>query len=490
MTAVSLHFSAPPADAGAVTTAIPVFRDEEHNRALTGDLALEAARVQFQGDVGQRVFVSTGATAYSVALGAGPSSTPAGLRRFAFHAVEAARLMRSDTLVIVLGQNVSAMQARACVEGAVLTCYSFDAYKKKKNDAQEAPALKAIYIVADDALQSALNDGLITANAVSFARDLANEHPGRCTPRWLADTGEARAAALGLDVTVMDEDELEAKGFGLHVAVARGSDEPARLLHAIYRPEGPVTKTLALVGKGVTFDSGGYSLKPGNSMLDMHLDMGGAAAVLGAMDAIGRLKPAGIEVHFIVPMAENMVSGGAYKVNEVIRGYNGTTVEVHNTDAEGRMLLADALAYAVEQKVDQVIDLATLTGACVVALGAETAGVFSSSDALRDGIIAAGGAIDELVWPMPLVERIETQLSSRIADLKNIGGRWGGAISAAMFLKHFVGETPWAHIDLAGPAMADASWEHICAGGTGFGVLLLTQYVDALAQADPSNAGA
>lgn len=484
MTAVRLHFSAPPHAFAATATVIPVFRDVEHNGALHGDLALEAARAQFQGDIGDRVFVASGPGTYNVAIGAGPSTAPSGLRRFAFHAVDTARTLRSETLVLQLDASVSADNARACVEGALLSCYHFDHYKKPKNTEQQAPTLRDIYVVADDALRPALEQGQILANAVNFARDLANEHPGRCTPAWLALEGKARADLLGLDVTVFDEDQLEEKGFGLHLAVARGSDEPARLLHAIYRPEGAIQKKVALVGKGVTFDSGGYSIKPASSMLDMHLDMGGAAAVLGAMDAIGRLKPAGIEVHFIVPMAENMVSGGAYKINEIVRGYNGTTVEIHNTDAEGRLLLADALAYAVEQGVDEVIDLATLTGACVVALGAETAGVFASKDALRDGIVRAAGAIDELVWPLPLVDRMESQLSSRIADLKNIGSRWGGAISAAMFLKHFVGETPWAHIDLAGPAMAESPWEYICAGGTGFGVLTLAEYVRQSSTAD------
>ena len=259
--------------------------------------------------------------------------------------------------------------------------------------------------------------------------------------------------------------------------MGRGSDEPSRLIHLTYRGEGPIERRIALVGKGVTFDSGGYSLKPGDSIVGMHLDMGGAAAVLGTAEAIGRLRPKGIEVHFIVPSVENMVSGNAYRLNEVFTSYDGQTVEILNTDAEGRLILADALAYARSFEPDVIIDLATLTGACVVALGLETAGLFSNTNAFADELLAAADGADEALWRLPLAERLEEALKSDVADLKNVGPRWGGAISAALFLKRFVGTTKWAHIDLAGPAMAEREWEYINKGGTGFGVALLTEYL-------------
>jgi leucyl aminopeptidase len=279
------------------------------------------------------------------------------------------------------------------------------------------------------------------------------------------------------------EAELEREGFGLLLAVGRGSDEPSRLIHLIYRGAGPITRRLALVGKGVTFDSGGYSLKPREAITGMHLDMGGAAAVLGAADAIGRLKPAGVEVHFVVPSVENMVNGKAYKLNEVFKGYGGQTVEILNTDAEGRLILADAISYIAGFKPDEIIDLATLTGACVVALGLETAGLFASDDEVAQRLLAAAARADESIWRMPLTERIEDQLKSDVADMKNIGSRWGGAISAALFLKRFVTPgTPWMHLDIAGPAMAEAEWEYINRGGTGFGVATLVEYVEGLSR--------
>lgn len=338
--------------------------------------------------------------------------------------------------------------------------------------------LQRILLDAPDSAQGAIAKGKLLANSVVFARDLANEGPNICTPRWLAQQAYERAMALGLQAKVLDEDILRAKGFHLHLAVAKGSDEPARFFHAIYTPTGKVRTTIALVGKGVTFDAGGYSMKPPASLVDMHIDMGGGAAVLGAMDAIAQLKPAGVAVHFIVPMAENLVSGTAYKVNDILTGLSGKSVEILNTDAEGRLLLADALTYAQQQSVDTIVDCATLTGAAVVALGPYTAGLFASDDALRDALMEAAKATDESLWPLPLSSRLRAQLVSHRADIKNVGGRWGGAITAALFLKEFVNNIPWAHIDLAGPAMVESGWEYVNAGGTGYGVLLLTSYLE------------
>lgn len=455
-----------------------IFEDHREHPKLKGDLALEAARTGFTAAFGKSIWLQDGLGQFHGAVGAGKSDTFGGLRRAAFHAIEKARALRVDEIVFELDESIRPEQAVNLVEGALLSSYSFDTHKKEKTLEEKTAELKRIVILAPDALQGALERGKVLGEAVVFARNLSNEGPSVCTPRWLVEQARERAEAAGMKVTVYDEDELRSRGFNLHLAVARGSEEPARLLHATYTPKGEIKRTIALVGKGITFDSGGYSIKPADSMTDMHIDMGGGAAVIGAMAAIGELKPEHVQVHFIVPAAENLISGNAYKVNEIIRGLSGKTVEIHNTDAEGRLLLADALTYATQQKVDEIIDCATLTGAAVVGLGEQTAGVFSPDNDFRNALVNAANTADELLWPMPLVERIEPSLKSRVADLKNIGGRWGGAISAALFLKHFVGETRWAHIDLAGPAMADSAWEYINAGGTGYGVLLLTQYIE------------
>lgn len=480
MTTISLAYGETP-HPELVTLRVSFLSLIEDAALLAPSLCEEVARVKFNGAVGESAWTMDAPRSLVGVVGVADTSKPGNFRRAAYHALALARSLKAQQLVIDLPQGTSGEGVAHLAQGLRLTTWRFDLHKKKAEENADAE-LTRVVVVGEASKASAFERGVSLADSVGFARDLVNEHPGLCTPDWLATQAKTRAEALGLEVQVLDEDELQARGFNLHLAVARGSDEPARLLHAIYRPAGAVTKRVALVGKGVTFDSGGYSIKPSASMVDMHMDMGGAAAVIGAMDAVGRHKPEGVEVHFIAPMAENLISGSAYKINEVIRAYNGTTVEIIDTDAEGRLLLADALAYAVEQGVDEVIDLATLTGACVVALGMETAGVFSPSTELRDGLCAAAESAEELVWPLPLVERMGDKLKSRVADLKNLGPRWGGAISAAMFLQHFVGETKWAHLDVAGPAMADAAWEYIPAGGTGFGVLTLAHYLGVRAE--------
>ena len=481
MAKVSIVFGA--ASSADLASIDVVLAGEDSDRAhLSEPLAAEATRVRFKGAIGESAWTLRAPQTFEAVVGLGVERRASNWRRAAFYAVECAKTLRAQELRITLPSAASGEAVAFLAQGLRLTTWRFDRYLKPADEATRAPQLERIVVTGPEALASSFARGISLAESVLFARDLMNEHPGVCTPRWLAEQARQRAEELALEVQVFDEDELQARGFNLHLAVARGSDEPARLVHAVYRPQGEVVRRVALVGKGVTFDSGGYSIKPSASMVDMHLDMGGAAAVLGAMDAVGRHKPEGVEVHFIAPMAENLVSGNSYKINEVIRGYNGTTVEVMDTDAEGRLLLADALAYAVEQGVDQVIDLATLTGACVVGLGMETAGVFSSNDAMRDELCESAVAADEALWPLPLVDRMRDKLSSRVADLKNLGPRWGGAISAAIFLQNFVGDTDWAHLDIAGPAMADSAWETINAGGTGFGVLLLADYLGVRAQ--------
>lgn len=461
-------------------TAIAVTRPfdrSENDLGIPDDAALlliaEAKRVAFDGTLGEAVAIHT-ADGWFALVGAGPSPKATDYRRVGARAVKLAGQFKVQTLLLTgaeLGER-----ARFAVEGMALTGYAFDRYK---SEPEQTLRLERALIYVDAQEDARVTTGVELAASVNAARDLANEHPGRCTPRYIAHRCKDTAERYGFSIKIRNKKKLEKDGFGLILAVAQGSEEPPRFVHMTYTGEGEIKRRIVLVGKGVTYDSGGYSMKSPEAQLNMHLDMGGAAAVYGAAEAIGRLKPPGVEVHFLIPAVENLVSGSAYKLNEIVRSYNGKTVEIRNTDAEGRLILADALAYAQELGADEVIDLATLTGACVVALGTETAGVFSNDDAMAARVLAAAATADESMWRMPLTERIESQLRSDVADMKNIGSRWGGAISAALFLRKFAGEMPWTHIDIAGPAMTDAAWEYINQGGTGFGALALYEYVRA-----------
>ncbi|GAB5354706.1 hypothetical protein AAMO2058_000142200 [Amorphochlora amoebiformis] len=274
--------------------------------------------------------------------------------------------------------------------------------------------------------------------------------------------------------TIMEEDECKALGMGSYLGVSQGALEKPKFIHLTYTPEGEADKSIALIGKGLTFDSGGYNLKTGaGSMIElMKFDMGGSAAVLGAAQAIGELKPKGIKVEFIVAACENMLSDRAMRPGDILTASNQKTIEVINTDAEGRLTLADALVYAEKLKPDKIVDLATLTGACIISLGNDYAGMWSSDDGLADELLGSAKDAGEKIWRMPLVDGYKEELKSKIADLKNVGGRAGGSITAALFLKEFVEKTPWAHIDMAGPV-----WDGKAGCSTGFGVKTLVQLV-------------
>lgn len=441
--------------------------------AVAGRLIDEAKRVGFEGELGSAVYISgEGSQRWVALVGAGATPPATAFRRVGSKCVQLARSLKVSSLA-VSGADAGE-RARYTAEGLSLTAYAFDKYKS--NDAASSPKLESALVVGSEDASAAVAYGTHTSAAVAFARDLANEHPGACTPQFLAEQALGIAERHGMACTVREEGQLEAEGFKLILAVGKGSVNQPRLIHLIYKGEGETKKTIAYVGKGVTYDAGGYSMKPSAAQVNMHLDMGGAAAVLGAAEAVGRTRPPNVEIHFLVPTAENLVSRDAYKVMEIVTGYAGISVEVLNTDAEGRLLLADALAYATELEPDEIVDCATLTGACVVALGMETAGVFSNDDAFAGRFLDAAGRVDESMWHMPLTERIEEQLKSEFADTKNIGARWGGAISAGLFLRKFVKDYTWLHVDLAGPAMTEKEWEYINRGGTGFGVLTLHDY--------------
>jgi leucyl aminopeptidase len=305
------------------------------------------------------------------------------------------------------------------------------------------------------------------------------------TPQQLADTAAGLARDHDLALKVLEREDCETLAMGAYLGVAKGSDLPPKFIHLTYRPEGTVNRRVVLVGKGLTFDSGGYNLKVAGSQIEMmKYDMGGSAAVLGAMRAIGQCRPAGLEVHALVASCENMISGGAVHPGDILTASNGKTIEINNTDAEGRLTLADALVYGCRLEPDAIVDLATLTGACVIALGEEIAGLWSSSDDLAEALLTAARGGGEALWRMPLRSSYKEGLKSTMADLKNTGPRPGGSITAALFLRDFVsGEVPWAHIDIAGTVWSDKGRGEDPAGATGFGVRTLVQWLRAGAPA-------
>jgi leucyl aminopeptidase len=381
------------------------------------------------------------------------------------------------------GDRVAAAQALA--EGAALGAYKFLRYKQKS----ESPALERLVVLGkkDEAVQQGLDLGVAVAGAVAWARDLVNEPAGAMTPTQLAEEARRAAEEGGLSIEVLDEVQIANEGLGGLLGVSLGSDQPPRLVKLTYEPSGKATGTVALVGKGITFDSGGLSLKTADGMETMKTDMSGAAAVIGAMSV---LRTAGVQTKVIafVPTTENMPGGRAIKPGDVLKIRNGKTVEVLNTDAEGRLILADGLSLAVEEKPDAIIDLATLTGACVVALGLKMAGLMGNDDSWIGQVRNAADRAGEPVWPLPLPQEYRKDLDSEIADMKNIsGGRGGGALTAGLFLAEFAGDVPWAHLDIAGPARASGDDGYIAKGGTGFGVRTL---VEVLSTFEKPKAGA
>ena len=367
--------------------------------------------------------------------------------------------------------TISTTLHRACDDGAAavamglaLGAYSFDKHKSEPKPSQISTVL---FVDGSDADLEAAAGAMIVADGVTLARDLVNEPAMYKSPETMANLASEIAAEVGLSIRVLDETEIESEGLGGLRGVSLGAANPPRLVELRYEPEG-ADAFLALVGKGIVFDSGGLSLKPANSMEEMKTDMSGAAAVFGAMKAIARLNLA-VKVVGITPLTENMPGGAALRPGDVLHIRNGKTIEVLNTDAEGRLVLADGLSLAVEQSPDLIVDLATLTGACMVALGKKIGGLFGTDDAVTM-VSEAAEAAGERLWHLPLPEDYRKQIDSDIADMKNTGDRFGGAITAGLLLKEFTGDGPWAHLDIAGPARASDTEGYILKGGTGFGV--------------------
>jgi leucyl aminopeptidase len=369
---------------------------------------------------------------------------------------------------------------QAITEGALLSIYKYDKYLTDKKE--KHPGINSITILSaskDSAreMKKALAATKIVCETVYLARDLENAPGNEIFPESLAAAARSSADAHGYEIEVWDKEKIEEQGFGGLLAVSKGSTEPPRFIILEHNKDKKDLDTIVLVGKGVTFDSGGISIKPAASMSEMKMDMSGAAAVIGVLESAARLK---VPIHLVglIPATENLPGGSSMRPGDIITHYGGKTSEVDNTDAEGRLILADALGYAATYKPKAVIDLATLTGACVVALGSHAAGMMGNDDVLKGALKLAGEKTFERVWELPLFEEYEKQIKSDIADVKNVGGRWGGAITAGLFLKKFIGDYKWVHLDIAGTAILEEDFPYAPKGGSGFGIRLLIEFLD------------
>jgi leucyl aminopeptidase len=448
--------------------------------------ALDAAGFAGAATDSFRLTTTEGGFCQYLLLGSEGLDEPAAVRKLGFEAGKAARASGVAALAIdlrdQLGAHDPALAAKLLTEGVELATYRFDRYlgeAKRKPNKLESVTLVGLAQVERDATAR----GQIIAESIRRARDLGNGPGELVTPTFLAETAAELAAELrgaGHDVRceVFGLEECERRGMGLFLAVGRGSEQEPKFIHMTYTPKAASKGRICLIGKGVTFDSGGYSLKPNDGMLHMKLDMSGAAAVVSAMYGIAKLELP-YEIHVISAAAENMVSGKAYKLGDVFRASNGKTVEINNTDAEGRLTLADALVFAAGLEPDLVIDFATLTGACVVALGPHICGVMTRDDALADAWLRAGQRAGEDMWRLPLPKPLMSMLDSKIADLRNTGERYGGALTAGLFLEQFAEGKRWMHVDIAGPAIVEKPFGVNIEGSSGVPVATILEFLSA-----------
>jgi leucyl aminopeptidase len=428
----------------------------------------------FEGAVGQTLLVPTREGATLIAVGVGEASTTNELRDAAAAFARAAGRFAHLATNIGDGGTDPAAAAQAVVEGAALARYRYEGAKAASNGSPDLASLALVLPAkADKAASVGAARGVVTARAACLARQLADLPPNELTARKIAALAVELGAAHGLDVEVFDRDQLAVLGCGGMLGVNAGSIEPPRMIKLTYAPRGAKAH-VALVGKGVMYDSGGLSLKPTNPMSAMmKMDMSGAGAVLAAMTTLAELGCRN-KVSAWLMCTDNMPSGAALKLGDVLTFRNGKTAEIHNTDAEGRLVLADGLALAAEESPDAIIDIATLTGAAMAALGTDIAAVIGTNEGLIAKVRASAEATDEPVWEMPLCrDRYRKLIDSNVADMKNVGGPYAGAITASIFLSEFVGEVPWAHLDIAGPMNAEAPAGWKTKGATGFGARLL-----------------
>lgn len=467
------------------------------DEALDGLLGRLLSRSDFRGKQDEAVVIfpeDAGAAAERILLvgiGRRADYSMQGLRRAVGTAVREAERLRIDDVAISLGHVERKSEhmgghyaARGAVEGAVLAAWDYRALMTdlgRGPDEDPVVRLKNVTILAGDEdeaeeMRSGADVGRIVAEAENLARELASMPGNIATPSHLTEVARTIAEEAGMDLTVFGRAEMEAEGFGGMLGVAAGSDEEPQFIVLEYNGGEDDARPVVLVGKGVTFDSGGISIKPSQKMEEMKYDMSGAAAVLGAMQAMARLRPR-INVVALVPATENLPSGRAIKPGDVLTMYSGKTVEVINTDAEGRLILGDALAYAQRYDPVAMIDAATLTGAAVIALGHEAVALMGNDGKLMDEVRAVGERTGERCWPLPLWDDYRKQIKSDIADIKNSGGRPAGSITAGWFLKEFVGDVPWVHLDIAGTAWKDEASPYLRKGATGVPTRLFIEWI-------------
>jgi len=411
-------------------------------------------------------------------LGKADSFDAESLRRAAASAGKLAKKQKCKTLGISLPvwNDDSAQTAQAIAEGVQLALYQDNRFKSEPEEKETQ--VESVDLLGLSGEEAAVTQANQIVSGVILARELVAAPANELTPVTMAEIAQEIASEHGLEIEILEREDCEKLGMGAFLGVALASDLPPKFIHITYKPQGTPKRKLAIVGKGLTFDSGGLNIKGAGSGIEtMKMDMGGAAATLGAAKAIGQLKP-DAEVHFISAATENMISGHAMHPGDVLKASNGKTIEVNNTDAEGRLTLADALVFADKLGVEAIVDLATLTGACIVALGNEIAGLFTPSDELASELQKASESAGEKFWRMPMEDKYFEGLKSGIADMKNTGPRAGGSITASLFLKQFVKDTPaWAHLDVAGPVWTDKENGYNPSGATGFGVRTLVNWV-------------
>jgi leucyl aminopeptidase len=410
----------------------------------------------------QKEFPST----YILALGLGKEEAVGAneVREAVAKAVKKCSELKAKSVAFDLKNG--AKDVMSIILGTSIANYHFDKYKTKKEH-----RIAEIYLSGVSAEE--VEKGKIFAEAMKLTRNLANEPAMFATPSKLAEIAQG---IEGVETEIFDEEKIRELGMGAYLAVAQGSVQPPKFIHIKYIPQNP-KKRIALIGKGLCFDSGGLDIKPPSSMLNMKDDMSGSACILGVMKAIAKLRPE-VEVHGLIAACENMPSGNSYKPGDIVTAKNGKTIEVDNTDAEGRLTLADALCYACELKVDEVVDIATLTGACMVALGSVASGIMGNDEEFVKKLVEIGKASGEKYWELPMWQEYRDNMNSDVADMKNTGTRYGGASAAGMFLKEFVtDEVKWAHLDVAGTAFIDKPQKEFSKGATGIGVRTLLNYV-------------
>lgn len=449
---------------------------------LAGTLQELISETEFEGKSGSSAVTRVGGGSpirkiIAIGLGKEEKAKLEDWRQAVAAAARAAKKEKCKTLGISLPvwNNDPEATAQAIVEGVELTLFQDERFKSEPEE--KATSVETVELLELAGQEEAIARAEKICSGVNLARKLVAAPANSCTPETMAETAKAIATEYGFDIEILEKEKCEELGMGAFLGVAQASDMPPKFIHMTYKPEGKPRRKVAIVGKGLTFDSGGLNLKPAGSGIEtMKIDMGGAGATFGAAKAIGQLKP-DVEVHFISAVTENMVSGKAMHPGDFLTASNGKTIEINNTDAEGRLTLADALVFADKLEVDAIVDLATLTGACVVALGDDIAGLWSPDDELAAELAKASERSGEKFWRMPLEEKYFEGLKSVHADMKNTGPRAGGSITAALFLKQFVEKTSWLHLDIAAPVWTDKDKGYNSTGATGFPVRTLVNWV-------------